>query len=84
MKIFKAWIAATLIAVSASVFAQGITFDSASGLLTVPSVQVGSSVYTGVTFTLIDPNTYTFRLTGATLQLLPARQWPPTTPTARC
>lgn len=71
MRFLKTWITAALIGLSTSVFAQAITFDSASGVLTVPSVQVGGSVYTNVTFSLIDPGTYTFRLTGATPQSAP-------------
>ncbi|MGE5336863.1 MAG: hypothetical protein ACM3PU_03485 [Gemmatimonadota bacterium] len=71
MKTIKALAVAMLIGVSASAYAQSIVFDAGSGVLTVPSVQVGSSVYTNVTFALIDPSTYTFRLTGATQQLPP-------------
>ncbi len=71
MKFAKAWVAATLIGLGASASAQSIVFDAGSGVLTVPSVQVGSSVYTNVTFVLIDPSTYTFRLTGANPQVPP-------------
>jgi hypothetical protein len=71
MRFFKAWFAAMLTGMSVTSFAQLITFDSTSGILTVPSVQVGGSAYTNVTFILTEPSTYTFRLTGATEQIPP-------------
>lgn len=58
-----------LLAMSASVTAQLISFNSASGTLTIPSVKVDSATYTNVTFQLTDAATYTFALTGATPQI---------------
>ncbi len=63
----KAWIAAALFSVSTGVSAQIIVFEAATGNLSIPSVAVGSDVYTDVTLALTDPGTLTFALRGATL-----------------
>ena len=67
MSYVKAWIAAALLTVSTAVSAQIIVFEAATGTLTIPSVAVGSDVYTDVTLALTDASTLTFALRGATL-----------------
>jgi hypothetical protein len=73
MKDLKAAIAALLVAATGGAWAQQVTFDGATGVLTIPNVLVkigGSNANYSVTFQLTNPATYTFTLTGATL--LPA------------
>ena len=67
----KGCIAAALLGVSTSVLAQAITFDSATGIVNIPSVRVGGDTYVNVTLKITDPASYSFALQGATLQTPP-------------
>ncbi len=64
----RIWLANLLVLVSGAVWAQQATFDSGTGLLTLPAVKVGTATYTSVLLNLIDPANYTFRLASATAQ----------------
>jgi len=63
MRVFKGWIAAVLVFISAGALAQQATFSG--GVLTLPAVQVGTAVYSNVTLGLTNPANYSFQLTGA-------------------
>jgi hypothetical protein len=67
MSLVQTWIAAALLSLSTSISAQIIVFDAGTGTLSIPSVKVGSDVYTGVTMALTDPGTLTFSVRDATL-----------------
>ena len=71
MKPLKTWIAAKLLCISTSVLAQAITFDSATGIVNIPSVKVGSDTYVNVTLKITNPASYSFMLQGATQQTPP-------------
>jgi hypothetical protein len=53
---------------SAPAWSQDISYDAATSILTIPSVQVGTSAYTNVTLRNI--GIFTFTLEGATVQAL--------------
>lgn len=61
-------VAALLLFVSMATLAQQATFNSGTGVLTLPAVKVGSASYTNVLLNLINPANYTFRLAAATPQ----------------
>ncbi len=44
------------------------TYDTASGVLNIPSIKVGNDIYANVSLRLTDAGTQTFVLTGATRQ----------------
>ncbi len=70
MRISATWIVTGLVFASSSVCAEGVaTYDGATGILTLPAVQVGNAVYTGVT--LQNVGNFRFQLLGATQQLPP-------------
>jgi hypothetical protein len=64
----RIWIAALLCFASTGALAQQATFNSDTGVLTLPAVKVGSDTYTNVLLGLINPANYTFRLQAATPQ----------------
>ena len=64
MHVLRKWIAAAWACRSAGALAQGPVYDAATGLLSLPVVQVGQATYTGVT--LLNTGNYTFRLLTAT------------------
>jgi hypothetical protein len=65
----QAFAAVLLLFSSIATWAQQATFDSGSGVLTLPAVKVGSATYTNVLLNLINPANYTFRLAAATAQI---------------
>jgi hypothetical protein len=65
VRLFKACIAAMCFLMSAAAWGQGISYDPATSVLTISSVQVGSATYINVT--LLNIGSYTFKLQGATL-----------------
>ena len=60
--------AAALLLCTISASAQQATFDGGTGVLTLPSVKVGTATYTNVLLNLTNPANYTFRLAAATAQ----------------
>ena len=62
----QAWLAALVLCTGA--WAQQATFNSATGVLTLPAVKVGRSVYSNVMFGLTNPANYSFRLLAATAE----------------
>jgi hypothetical protein len=69
MKEIAKWIARGLLCVSITASAQVAVYDAATGVLTLPAVQVGSDIYTSVT--LQNLGNYRFQLLGATQQVPP-------------
>jgi len=69
MKIIKGWIAALLFCISGGAWAQSISYDFATGILTIPSVKVGTATFVNVT--LLNIGNFTFTLQGATAQVPP-------------
>jgi N-acetylneuraminic acid mutarotase len=67
MKFFKACFAASCLLMSAMAWGQGISYDLATGILTIPSVSVGGTMYVNVTLQNVGPG-YTFALKTATPQ----------------
>lgn len=68
---FQRWVAIALISLTTSGFAQVITYDSASEVLSIPSVRVGNETYINVSFRRTNQSGYTFSLTS-TQQQIPA------------
>ncbi len=70
MRLLKAWIAALWLLVSAAASSQGIIYDSATAILSITAVSVGSDMYVGVTLLNVGPG-YRFSLKTATPQSPP-------------
>jgi len=70
MRFFRVSIAALLFLMSAAASGLGISYDSATGILAIPSVSVGSATYVNVTLRNVGPG-YRFDLQSATAQVPP-------------
>lgn len=66
MRTFKGALAAASLCISFGAAGQSINYDSATNLLTIPSVQIGAATYVDVTLRNIGD--YVFALEGATQQ----------------
>ncbi len=66
MRMSVRWTVTGVFWISTCVWAQGASFDAKTGVLTIPSVAVGSATYS-VTLQLTDAATHTFVLATATL-----------------
>jgi hypothetical protein len=69
MRTFKGVLAAASLCMSFGAAGQSSNYDSATNLLTIPSVQTGAATYVDVTLRNIGE--YTFTLQGATPQVPP-------------
>lgn len=67
MSASKLLLAVSLLGLTACASAQAISYDPATGVLTIPSVSVGGDTYVNVT--LRDTGNYRFELQGATAQV---------------
>lgn len=68
MRFLNAWIAALGLLACAAAWSQGVTYDPATGILSVPSVAVAGDTYVDVTLQNVGPG-YTFSLKTATRQV---------------